>query len=133
MTKLIAEIANSLDQTRQQALMFRRAAYYDSSQANAADLALKDGGAKLGADHEAFQRLLDGEVEENAADGAGAERGSQQHGARQSTTTEDNWWSTSTSSRCLTTYKTLLAPRTLTQLAVAQSPSKMSKYEAAAA
>lgn len=54
MTKLIAEIANSLNQTRQQAQMFRRAAYYDSSAANAPIQSLKDGGAKGSVDPDHF-------------------------------------------------------------------------------
>ena len=89
MTKLIAEIANSLNQTRQQAQMFRRAAYYDSSQANAPIQSLKEGGAKLGADPDAFQRLLDG-ADEQAAEAPAVRESTAMHGHRQPSGPDDN-------------------------------------------
>ena len=69
--------------------MFRRAAYYDSSQANAPIQSLKEGGAKLGADPDAFQRLLDG-ADEQAAEAPGLRESMATHGQRHSTGPEDN-------------------------------------------
>ena len=69
MTKLISEIAESLTQTRIQAQMFRRAAYYDSQAAHVPFNAIKEGGTRniVGANPDEFKRIIAGE--EGSAEG----------------------------------------------------------------
>ena len=66
MTKLITEIADSLTQTRLQAQMFRRAAYYDSQAAHVPFQSIKEGGNRIqvGANPEDFKKMIDGEEKE---------------------------------------------------------------------
>ena len=71
MTKLIQEISESLMQTRIQAQMFRRAAYYDSQAAHVPFQGIKEGGKRnqVGVDPDEFKRIIAGGVENNGTEG----------------------------------------------------------------
>ena len=63
MTKLIMEIQESLTSCVNQAEMFCRAAYYDSSSAHIPFKSLKDGGNRntIGANAEEFKQIMQGQ------------------------------------------------------------------------